>query len=684
MTGLEVAVRCIHLASVLLLVGTFSFELLVSRPVFKTAGAQMSLHFLSFYKAQFRIAYLSLLLAIGTAVLGLFIKIASATGLSLSESFDLGAIMNILTGTRFGIVWLVRMVLCCLLAAMMSAEFFGWFKSDSVWLRVAGFVLSATLLMAMAAAGHASAAEGVTLFIQLAMDGLHLLAAGVWLGGLIPLVMLLSWAKSTREPSTLLIAQQATARFSRVGFVSVATLLVTGLFNAWYLVGGIPPLLGTDYGYLLLAKLGILIPLMGLAARNRWRLKPRLSDLANHNDLGKIPELLAQLQRGVIAEVSLGAAILLIVAMMGITPPARHVQPDWPFSFRLDWSNLALSPDARFSLNTGGVLAIVGTVLLVFAVAVRRYRRWIVGAGAIILVVGGLISGNAISIDAYPTTYMRPSVAYNAISVANGMLLYGESCAVCHGVAGYGDGPAAADLKPKPADLTARHAATHTAGDLYWWLSHGIKETAMPGFKESFNEDERWDLINFLRALSNAERARSLAPVSDTDVWLVAPDFAYGTSRGETRALKDHRGDKIVLLVLVSLPESRDRLEQLEKMAARLTSAGVEIILVPKDAERYRGMVDSKPSQLPFVTEGNDEIFKTYSLFSQSFEADGNSPEARLPKHTEFLIDKRGYIRARWIAREGGGWLNIENLLQEIATLQNEKSQAPAPDDHVH
>jgi putative copper resistance protein D len=125
-------------------------------------------------------------------------------------------------------------------------------------------------------------------------------------------------------------------------------------------------------------------------------------------------------------------------------------------------------------------------------------------------------------------------------------------------------------------------------------------------------------------------------------------------------------------------------MEQLEKMAARLTSAGVEIILIPNDAERYRNMVDSKPSQLPFVTEGNDEIFKTYSLFSQSFEAEGNFPEALLPKHTEFLIDKRGYIRARWIAKEGSGWLDIENLLQEIEMLKKEKSQAPAPDDHVH
>jgi putative copper export protein/mono/diheme cytochrome c family protein/peroxiredoxin len=684
MTSLEVAVRFVHLASVLLLVGSFSFELLVSRPVFKNVGIQTSLEFPSFYKTLFSIAGLSLLLGMGTAILGLFIKIADAMGLPLSKSIDLGPIMNVLTGTQFGVVWLVRIVLFCLLALVMSADFRRRFKNDSAGLSVIELLLSVTLLTMMAAAGHASAAEGVTLFIQLTTDALHLLAAGVWVGGLIPLAVFFSWAKATREPSILIIAQKATARFSRLGYASVFLLLITGLFNAWYLVAGIPRLLGTTYGYLLLAKLGILIPLMGLASRNRWRLKPRLANLAAHSEFEKIPVLLTQLQRGVIAEVSLGAVILLIVGMMGITPPARHVQPVWPFSFRLDWSNLAASADVRFLTNTGATLSIVGIVLLASAVFIRRHRRWIVTGGGIVFVMGVLVATNTLSIDAYPTTYVRPSVAYNAISVANGMLLYSESCAVCHGIAGYGDGPAASDLKPKPADLTARHAASHTVGDLYWWLSHGIKETAMPGFKDSFNEDERWDLINFLRALANAERARTLAPVSDTEVWLVAPDFAYGTSRGETKALKDHRGDKIVLLVLVSFPESRERLEQLKKVAARLTSAGVEIILVANDPERYRSMVENEPFQLPFVTEGNDEIFKTYSLFSQSFEADGNSPEALLPKHTEFLIDKRGYIRARWIAREGGSWLDIENLLQEIEMLQKEKSQAQAPDDHLH
>ena len=684
MTGLEVSVRFIHLASVLLLVGSFSFDLLVVRPAIKTAGVQMSLHFRSFSKTQFRIARASLVLAIGTAIVGLFIKSADATGLPLSASIDPGTIINVLLGTRFGIVWLVRMALFCLLAVVMWADFRDGFGSNSAGLLITELFLSVALLTMMAAAGHASAAEGVTLFIQLVMDGLHLLAAGVWLGGLIPLAIFFSRAKAAPEPSTLIIAQQITARFSRLGFASVALLVVTGLFNAWYLVGGIPPLLGTTYGYLLLAKLAILILLMGLAGRNRWRLKPRLANLAAHHEFEKIPRLLAQLQCAVIAEVSLGAVILVIVGVMGITPPARHVQPVWPLSFRLDWNNPAASADVRLLANTGAALSIVGIVLLVSAVLIRRRRRWIVTTGGIAFVIGVLVAANVLSIDAYPTTYVRPSVSYNAISVANGMLLYGESCPVCHGVAGYGDGPAAADLKPKPADLTARHAASHTVGDLYWWLSHGIKETAMPGFSGSFNEDERWDLINFLRALSNAERARTLAPVSDTEVWLVAPDFAYGTNHGETKTLKDHRGDKFVLLVLVSLSESRDRLEQLQKMSARLASAGVDIILVPRDAESYRNKPDAAVSRLPVVTEGNDEIFKTYSLFGRSFETDRNSPEARLPKHTEFLIDKRGYIRARWIAREGGGWLNIENLLQEIELLQNEKSQAPAPDDHVH
>src|SRR5919106_2363864 len=104
----------------------------------------------------------------------------------------------------------------------------------------------------------------------------------------------------------------------------------------------------------------------------------------------------------------------------------------------------------------------------------------------------------------------------------------------------------------KPADLTAKHAADHTAGDLFWWLSYGMKTEGlpgpMPGFAASLDEEERWDMINFLRALSSAERARQMSTLVEPDPWLVAPDFVYRTTTEESRSLKDHRGNEIVML----------------------------------------------------------------------------------------------------------------------------------------
>ena len=88
--------------------------------------------------------------------------------------------------------------------------------------------------------------------------------------------------------------------------------------------------------------------------------------------------------------------------------------------------------------------------------------------------------------------------------------------------------------------------------------------------------------------------------------------------------------------------------------------------------------------QASIITEGSQEIFETYSLFSYSLDIDRSSAEGQNPRHTEFLIDKRGYIRARWLQRESTAWSKIESLMGEIAILIDEKSRAPAPDDHVH
>ena len=85
--------------------------------------------------------------------------------------------------------------------------------------------------------------------------------------------------------------------------------------------------------------------------------------------------------------------------------------------------------------------------------------------------------------------------------------LFVTHCAVCHGAGGRGDGPAAAGLLQRPADLTASHTADHTPGDIFWWVTHGLG-LAMPAFGERLSVEERWDLVNFVRTLARPLSAR--------------------------------------------------------------------------------------------------------------------------------------------------------------------------------
>jgi putative copper resistance protein D len=105
---------------------------------------------------------------------------------------------------------------------------------------------------------------------------------------------------------------------------------------------------------------------------------------------------------------------------------------------------------------------------------------------------------------------------------------------------------------------------------------------------------------------------------------------------------------------------------------------------VPRDAAAFPGDAESGASSLDVAIDGSQEAFETYSVFRRSLSERGMRPDPPVPSHMEFLIDRQGYVRARWIAAENRGWSNAELLLREIATLNAEKPSAPAPDDHVH
>jgi putative copper resistance protein D len=392
-------------------------------------------------------------------------------------------------------------------------------------------------------------------------------------------------------------------------------------------------------------------------------------------------DLLRRLRRNVIGESCVGLLILLVVGALGVTPPARHIPPVWPFSFRLSWDVVRELSNVQLLLTFSGVGILLAIALLIYGFLSKRHRAWAIGIGIALLVCSPILPFRAVAIEAFPTTFVRPAVPYTALSIANGARLYQQHCASCHGVDGYGTTSATAGVSQQKTNLVAR-IGEHTAGDLFWWISHGMSGTPMPEFSAQTSERERWELINFLRALASAEEARRLSPLIETTPRLVAPDFRYGIGVGPGRSLKDYRGRAIVHLVLFTLPGSLERLQGLSSAWGQVTLSGARMLAVPmRDADQIYRLLGIRAGNIPVAVEGGGEIVDTYALFRRTMKAEGVPPP---PPHMEFLIDRQGYMRARWISGEQPGWLEIPRLLKEISLLASEPVSAPPPDEHVH
>ncbi len=90
-------------------------------------------------------------------------------------------------------------------------------------------------------------------------------------------------------------------------------------------------------------------------------------------------------------------------------------------------------------------------------------------------------------------------IAFSDASVAEGQTIYAANCAVCHGENGRGDGPTAASLAMSPADLHESHVQDLTDGALFYVITNGRSGTPMPAWEEVLDEDQRWNVVNYLR-----------------------------------------------------------------------------------------------------------------------------------------------------------------------------------------
>jgi mono/diheme cytochrome c family protein len=86
--------------------------------------------------------------------------------------------------------------------------------------------------------------------------------------------------------------------------------------------------------------------------------------------------------------------------------------------------------------------------------------------------------------------------------------LYLDKCAECHGDTGKGDGPQGRMYDPQPKDLTdAAHMNAVSDGELFYRISEGHRP--MPAFRKRLTDEQRWQLVLFLRSLSSSAPTRS-------------------------------------------------------------------------------------------------------------------------------------------------------------------------------
>jgi len=307
-----IVARAVHFAATVLATGTLFFAVLVSEPAFRRAKANA--HLVATLRLRFAcIVCFSLALGVFSGVAWLILTAESMSGQPLAEIWSQGVLWTVLSETNFGNDWLVRFVLACLLGVLFARS-----GNDSGRTGAALVILAAAFVGSLAWAGHAIGAQGIEGFVHPAADILHLIAAAAWVGALIPLAMFLTAAN---DESALPVARRATLRFSALGVVSVATLLVTGIVNSWYLVGSIDGLTGTEYGRLLQIKIALFLGMVALAAINRFHLTPAIASAAS---VPMAQQAIRQLRRNAAIEVTGGAVVIAIVAALGTLPPASH------------------------------------------------------------------------------------------------------------------------------------------------------------------------------------------------------------------------------------------------------------------------------------------------------------------------------------------------------------------------
>ena len=279
-----------------------------------------------------------------------------ASGFGLDTVFRWSLARDVIE-TGFGQVWLGRALLALALAAVAVLAMRG--RPDRSLAPVV--FLASAIAVTPALSGHARV-EGSLAILS---DAIHVAAAGIWVGGLAFLALLLVQAGGDRWS----LATNVVPRFSTLAVASVIALVAAGLTSGFLEVRSWQALWHTTYGQLLLVKVALLLPLLALGAFNNRISVPRLRSNA------AAPQVRRRFVRWVALELALMTVIVGVTAALVAEPPAKaqvasspvsregHVGP-YHFTITVDPAHVGPNEVHVYLLDSTGQLAVVDEITL--------------------------------------------------------------------------------------------------------------------------------------------------------------------------------------------------------------------------------------------------------------------------------------------------------------------------------
>jgi copper transport protein len=333
------AVRALAYVAIALAVGGFAFAAAVWRPALRgVAGAGRSWQEAgeAFAGRARAIGLAAAGLGVATSALGIVLQGATADATSFWSALDPTVVGSVLD-TRFGTVWALRLLAWLAVGALLAlpaarlrpaelrpASLGATGLALGAGVRPLAVGIAVTLLaflcLTPALAGHPSTLDPSWLLVP--ANALHVAAMAIWVGGIGMLLLALPAATGRLESAdrTRLLAAAVT-RFSTVALFAVAALVASGVAQAIPELESLSDFLDTGFGRALLAKIVLLLALIGLGAWNRGRAQPRLAVLAI---AGAPPGRTGlELRRTLRTEAALMAAVLgVTAALVAYAPPA--------------------------------------------------------------------------------------------------------------------------------------------------------------------------------------------------------------------------------------------------------------------------------------------------------------------------------------------------------------------------